>query len=58
MHCAILSLYIYISIVHVSFSLMINRLDLHLEDAEVHKVIKCSALSGNVVYRCITQVFC
>ena len=45
------------SVVHVSFSSMINGLDLHLKTAEIRKVLKCSALSVNVVYRCVMQVW-
>jgi len=46
---------IFQSVVYVSFYLIIIRFD--IEEAEICKVLKCSALSVNVVYHCVTQVF-
>jgi len=42
---------IFQSAVHVSFYLMINEIGCAFEEAEIRKVLKCSALSVNVVYR-------
>ena len=49
--------HIFHSVVHVYFSLTINRLDLHLKIPKFTKYWKCNAFSVNVVYRCVMLVF-